>query len=141
MNEESEVANIPVQQARTTGPYNRWSERQRTPQPVWGESRVDDSFGNDTDVNKIVERFARTGYLPEGSPSVQPVYQDVTNVQEDLTVLLAKTNDARKELENIQKQAQAAKAQQAAKDAEDLARYREQEKQSLVQPEASADPA
>lgn len=125
----------------TTGRYVQWFERQRVAAPNFGESMTDDSFGNDTDINKIVERFARTGYLPE-APSVKPIYDDVTNVQEDLTALLAKTSDARKELENIQKQAQAAKIEQAKKDAEDLERYRAKEAaQASVQPGAEGDNA
>lgn len=110
--------------------YFRWTNRNRIKQYGGGESMTDTSFGNDTDVNKIIERFARTGIMPESAPAQQPEYKDVTGFQQDLDVLLNKTNHARKELEGIQKQAQAAKAQKAQKDAEDLSAYRAAEAQT-----------
>lgn len=53
-----------------------------------GESKVDASQGNDTDINKVVERFTRTGVLPE--PTRPPQYIDCTDLQGDLTEMLEK---------------------------------------------------
>lgn len=41
----------------------------------------------ETDVNEIIHRFERTGFLPESDRV--PQYGDVTGLQKDLTVLLA----------------------------------------------------
>lgn len=112
--------------------YYRWKDRNRTQTPGGGESMTDGSFGNDTDVNKIIARFARTGELPGQLPQ-DGQFQDVTPFQEDLDTLINKTNHARKELEGIQKQAQAAQALQAKKDAEDLAAYRALQAQTDLQ--------
>lgn len=48
-----------------------------------GESMTRQSEKASADVNAIVERFARTGQLP---PNIkQPIYDDVTGLQVDLT--------------------------------------------------------
>ena len=115
-----------VNKVETSDPtYYRWNDRRRTISPV-GESVTDTSFGNDTDINNIVERFARTGKLPEG-PSVQPVFEDVTALQGDLTGLLKRTEDARKELARLEAEQKQAAAEQAAKDKADLEAYRAQQ--------------
>lgn len=44
-----------------------------------------------TDVNAIVERFARDGYLP--SSGKQPYYGDVTHLQGELTQKLQEAQD------------------------------------------------
>ena len=61
------------------------------------DSVTDTSFGNDTDVNNIVERFARTGSLPQ--PVVPANYADVTGLQGDFTELIEKGKEAMAELE------------------------------------------
>lgn len=64
------------------------------------ESVTDTSFGNDTDVNKIIARCKRTGEpLPQGE--VQPQYSDCTNLQKDLTVLI---DEAKRALDHYQQQ-------------------------------------
>lgn len=101
----------------------RWWQRNRVQTPVADESMTDTSFGNDTDINKIVERFSRTGSLPEG-PSQQPYYGDVTHLQDDLTSLLERTAQAREVLNELEQKANAAKEEQAAKDAAELEAFR-----------------
>lgn len=116
----------------------RWYSAPRVSTYVGGESRVDDSFGNDTDVNKIVERFARTGSLPE--PETRPIYDDVTALQGDLTDLLAQQKDAMEKLAAIQQEQQdlqAAQREQDKKDLEDFKKWKAT--QSTDQPEPSGD--
>lgn len=63
--------------------------------------KVDQSQGNDTDVNRIVARFARTGQLPQNDKT--PFYGDVTSLQEDLTTTLEKGEIAAEEIAANQK--------------------------------------
>lgn len=101
--------------------YFRWNDRRRTVTPV-GESVTDTSFGNDTDINKIVEKFHRTGeMLPIDE---NQVYQDVTNLQGDLAEMLTKTAEVRAQLETAKHERDELAKQQAVKDAEELARLR-----------------
>ena len=101
--------------------------------------KTDQSQGNDTDVNKIVARFARTGELPPARG--EPQYADVTGLQGDLTELLAKGESARKELQQLEneKAAQAASKQEA--DQAELQRLRQQvaeQQESSATPETPA---
>lgn len=48
-----------------------------------GESKTRQSEKASADVNAIVERFARTGIMPPSTK--QPIYDDVTGLQGDLT--------------------------------------------------------
>lgn len=66
--------------------------RERSIQPVDPESKTDRSQGNETDVNKIIARFARTGALPP--PTREPQYADVTGLQKELTVLIEEGKEA-----------------------------------------------
>ena len=99
------------------------------------EKKVDDSSGNDTDVNRIVERYQRTGKMPEG-PSVPPVYMDVTDMQGDLTEIIEKGKEAQKTLTEL-KNADQAKVKQAAEDNVALQK-RIQELETLLAAEDSA---
>ena len=65
------------------------------------DSWTDRSFGNDTDVNKIVARFARTGTLPEGQGNGQ--YADVTRLQRDTAQMILESRAALEELKEWQK--------------------------------------
>ena len=117
----------------------RWFNAPRVQTPVAKESMTDTSFGNDTDINKIVERFARTGSLPEG-PSIAPVYQDVTAMQGDLTDLIAQQKDAMEKLAAIQKEQADLEAAQREQDRKDLEQFREwKASQANDQPEPSGD--
>lgn len=80
--------------------------------------RVDTSHGNDTDVNKIVARFARTGQLPTNP--IEPQYADVTGLQGDLTEMIEKGKDAQKELTELENANQAKIKEQAEKNAKDV---------------------
>lgn len=68
--------------------------------PFPEKGKTDDSFGNDTDVNKIVARFARTGMLPEGNPGQ---YANVTSLQGDLAQLITDSKNAIAELNQAKK--------------------------------------
>jgi len=86
------------------------------------QKKVDDQAGNDTDVNNIVARFARTGELPPATSQGQ--YCDVTNLQGDLAEIITKGKEAQAELDRLQEAHNASQAEQAKKDAEELARLR-----------------
>lgn len=58
-------------------------ERLRVQSVPQGETRTLDSFVDQTDINKIIKRFDRTGYLPENTRV--PQFGDVTGLQGDLT--------------------------------------------------------
>lgn len=98
-------------------------ERQRLITVVEGESATDQSFGNDTDVNRIVARFARTGILPDAN-SAQAQYCDVTNLQADLTELIEKGREAMDELNRVKAENAAKMAEKAKEDAKLAAEYR-----------------
>lgn len=87
------------------------------------DSVTDDSFGNDTDVNKIIARCRRTGEeLPDNGPGQ---FTDCTNLQKDLSVLI---NEAKQTLDEYAKQQaeQAAEvARKAASDAEKAQQFDE----------------
>lgn len=110
----------------------RWWQRNRVTSKVGTESVTDTSFGNDTDINKIVERFARTGRMPDG-PTQQPYYGDVTHMQDDLSVLLQKTETGRKALEELQAQQAADQEARLAADAAELEQLRA-EKAAAAEP-------
>lgn len=48
-----------------------------------GKSRTQQSFKDECDVNRIIDRFSRTGALPLAGRT--PFYDDVTALQVDLT--------------------------------------------------------
>lgn len=83
--------------------------------------QVDTSMGNDTDVNNIVARFARTGQLP-ANPN-PPQYADVSGLQGDLTEMLQRGKDAAAELERAQATQAELHQQRLKDDAEKLAKY------------------
>lgn len=81
-------ANLPElpERPRIRKPWER--DRQITFNEM--ESKTDTSQGNSTDVNVIVERFARTGMLPPTTlpGGREPQFADVTGLQKDLTTLI-----------------------------------------------------
>ena len=95
------------------------------------KSRTDTSFGNDTDVNNIVARFARTGEMTHVNQQ-QPHYADVTAMQGDLTEIIEKGKNARKALTDIEN-ANQAKLKAAA---EENAKQAEADKKRLAELEA-----
>jgi len=120
-------------------PIQRWYGRTRYTQPQGGESCTDRSFGNDTDINHIVERFARTGTMPE-QPETLP-FEDVTELQGDLTDLLDKAQKGIDAVEQLEKEKHQAQQAQDKKDAEELQQFRDfkaqQESQNPADAEAS----
>jgi len=74
------------------------------------QKQTDDSQGNDTDINNIVARFARTGVMPE--PQTPGEYADVTALQGDLTEIIEKGKQAQAELAEAKRKHE---ADQAAK--------------------------
>lgn len=85
------------------------------------ESKVDTSHGNDTNINNIVARFARTGQLPKCDET--PQYADVTGLQQDLTEIIQRGREAQKELLEHQSKQAALHAQRLEDDARRLAEY------------------
>ena len=109
---------------RPTGPYIRkpW-ERHRVVTVTEGDSKTDTSFGNETNINNIISRFARTGILP-GSGDKQPQYEDVTHLQVGLTQLINDGNEA---------QARSSAARQALRKAkENLDKAEKEELQNTI---------
>lgn len=117
--------NPPTPQPYIKKPY----ERVRQTLETFGETRVDTSFGNDTDVNTIIARCTRTGEPLPGNPN-QGQYVDVTGLQKDLTELVNESREALQKAEEMQKEYN---AQAAAKEAEETAalKKRVQELESL----------
>lgn len=114
-------------------------ERHRSITSLEGqESKTDFSFGNDTDVNRIVARFARTGQMPE--PTREATYADVTALQGDLTDIMEKGKLAQEALKVLNAEKQKAEGEEldrlkaAAKELEEL-------RSSTNQPGAEGDPA
>jgi len=106
-----------------------------------GESRTDTQFGNETDVNKIVARFRRTGELPNSNVAGTGEYCDVTNLQGDLTEIIEKGREALEEINAIKaNQAKLSKEQEAenAKLADEYRQLRKQQEAALA-PEPDAD--
>lgn len=106
-----------VENCDPVGPYIRrqW-ERVRTVTPTSSESRTSKSLGDDTNVNKIVARFSRTGIMPQ--PTRPAVYADVTHLQQlDLTQLIENAREAKTNLEqlNEEKNRRLKEAQENAK--------------------------
>lgn len=89
---EAKDGGLPIQEPTVTAdtpPTLRMrGQRTRYVTHIYGESKVDASQGNDTDINQVVERFTRTGVLPE--PTRPPQYIDCTDLQGDLTEMLEK---------------------------------------------------
>jgi len=96
----------------------------------YGESVTDTSLGNDTDVNKIVARFARTGTLPETPHTGQGQYADVCGLQGDLTDMINKKTEALAELKTLQAEEQKQKNQQINQKLQELETLKQQQKES-----------
>lgn len=82
--------------------------RYRTVTIIEGDSRTETSHAEATDINFIVNRFARTGQLPP--PRREPFYGDVTGLQGDLTERLEWANQIIGEAVQYQKAQEASKA-------------------------------
>lgn len=65
--------------------HRKWYERTRTYTKITGESMTTQSDRDPSDVNYIVRRFQRTGELPPNPRGLEPRYEDVTGLQENLT--------------------------------------------------------
>lgn len=70
---------------------------------ILGESKVQATVGNDTDVNRIMERFTRTGIMPQ--PTETPQYADVTALQGDPQEILQRGKEAEIQLAELQAEA------------------------------------
>lgn len=108
-----------------------WS-RERVTVNLAGQVGVTDrSWGNDTDVNKIVARFTRH---PEEMPDPDAqTYADVTNLQTDLSELINRSREALNEYREAERQLeekQNAVAQENAEKAAQLEQMLAQQQQS-----------
>lgn len=103
--------------------------------PFYGESRTVQDQNNETNINTIVKRFDRTGQLPVGKSNGQ--FGDVTELQRDLTTLIAHSRNVRDEARSklLQKQLDARNAaiEQAKKDQAELEAYRAAEAKRKAQ--------
>ena len=80
------------------------NERVRQVAVINDESATDDSFGNDTDINRLVERFTRTGIMPTADRPAQ--YADVSGLQnKGLDELIQEANKTLAELQEAQAEA------------------------------------
>lgn len=96
------------------------------------EDRTDRSFGNDTDINKIVARFTRH---PEEMPEAGGQYADVTSLQDDLSTLINKSREAMQEYRAAEAALEAKQAEMIAANAEKAA-----ELERMLQERAAAEP-
>lgn len=81
--------------------------RERLITVITGDSMVNAGFGNETDVNHIVERFTRTGYMPDTSEMAQ--YADVTELQRDFTDLIEESRAIQDKFNDYQEKQSAKK--------------------------------
>lgn len=102
------------------------------------ESVTDRTFGNDTDVNKIIARCKRTG---EPLPDVGPgQYTDCTNLQKDLSVLINEAKQTLDEYAKAQAEHTAEVARKAESDAAKAKQFDElMKKQAEIQKPPEAD--
>ena len=75
-------------------------------------SVTDQSHGDQTDINRVIERYKRTGVMPQGNGPGH--YADVTSLQGDFAERLAWAEgllgDAQSALENLRAEREAAQA-------------------------------
>lgn len=62
-----------------------WHERHRRFTVIDGDSKTMQSHAESADVNYIVNRYQRTGELPQNPRGLEGRYEDVTGLQKDLT--------------------------------------------------------
>ena len=100
---------------------------------------TDRSFGNDTDVNKIVARFARTGEFPGDNNPGQ--FADVTGLQGELTDLIGESREALEKYKTAEKALEAKQAEQIVKNAEELEQLRAYQKKhaEVMKPKTEGD--
>lgn len=88
-------------------------ERTRVIADITSESKTIQDVGNDTNINNIVARFARTGIMPPGN-TAEPNYGDFTKLQGDLTEIIEKGRKAEKEYQKLQLQHEKAEEKRLA---------------------------
>lgn len=66
------------------------------------EKLTQDDFGNETDINNIVERFTRTGIMPSGRGPGE--YLDCTPLQGDLATAIVESREALEALSELQRE-------------------------------------
>lgn len=79
------------------GPFSRFRVRFN----CVGESMTHQSHAESCDINRIIDRYDRTGQLPTGR--VQGVYDDVTSLQVDLTDAVNRSREVRSETDKFVK--------------------------------------
>lgn len=75
-------------------------ERNRLQVGDWGPSMTQQSHYDQTDVNAIVARFKRDGYMPPGD--VEPQYGDVSELNQSLTDLVIQATATTQIVEEFQ---------------------------------------
>lgn len=94
----------------------KYYEPYRVVTKTGGESATDTSFGNDTNINRIIARFKRDGESIKPPEPGTLNYEDVTGLQGDLTETIQRAKDAQIELEKLQAKANQEAAAEAAAD-------------------------
>ena len=112
-----------------------WERTRATNNLAIGESVTDTSPGNNTNINEIVKRFARTGEMPE-PPAGQPKgeYLDVTGLQEDLTTLINKQRSVIAETNKAQLAEKSKHDKKIQSQLQELKTLQEQQKQQQEAP-------
>lgn len=93
--------------------------RERIVTKLEGDSMVQKSALEECDINKVIEKFNRTGILPRTKSVGQ--FADVTGVQGDLTEKLAESEATLSQFANDVKAAERAKAAASQADGEEKA--------------------
>nr|QJB18779.1 MAG: internal scaffolding protein [Microvirus sp.] len=75
--------------------------RVRAQTEIFGESMTHESFKDETDINAIVGRYARTGELPPALHA--PQYADVTGLQGDFTVRIGEARSTLAKVEQAKR--------------------------------------
>mgnify|MGYP000160647492 CR=1 FL=1 len=108
----------------TTPTIRKPYDRVRLIADIPSDSKTVTDAGNDTDINRIVARFRRTGVMPTGNQT-EPQYGDVTALQGDLTELIEKGKTAQAALDKLQSEQNAANKKKSEENAEKLKKYEE----------------
>ena len=121
----------------TTRIVRKYYEPYRVITDCSGESMTDTSFGNDTNINRIIARFKRD---PDAIPPQDPTnlhYEDVTGLQGDLTETIQRAKDAQKEINRLQQEAVKKAADEAQADRILLAELKAERAQAAAQAASS----
>lgn len=90
--------------------------RHRLQVVVQDEGLVDQTHKESVDVNRIMNHYARTGVVPPDPRGRTPQYTDVSDLNRDLTGLIADSRKVQAEVDKATKRKKKAADEQLAKD-------------------------